>query len=89
MYICEDYFMTLDELKVEAKKQGYRLTKIPGKIVMLPCPVCGAKRTEQWYGHLGTFRKCEKCEFKGMDARTDREAKKKWNEAVIEYEERN
>lgn len=81
--------MTLDELKVEAKKQGYRLTKIPERIVMLPCPVCGSKRLHQWFGPLGTFRKCFNCYFRGDSARTDNEAKKKWNEAVIEYEERN
>lgn len=88
MYIYEDYFMTLEELKVEAKKQGCRLVKIPKKIVMLPCPVCGAKRTEQWFNAFGTFRKCCDCDFRGDSARTDRKAKNKWNEAVTEYEGR-
>ena len=77
--------MTLNELKVEAKKQGYRLTKIPERIIMLPCPICGSKRTAQWFGPFGTFRKCYDCDFRGDSAKTYNEAKKKWNEAIIEY----
>lgn len=81
--------MTLDELKIEAKAQGYRLVKIPESVRQFPCPVCGAKRTNQWYGPLGAFRKCENCDFRGYSAKTDREVKKKWNEAVMNYKERN
>ena len=81
--------MTFEELKAEAKKQGYNLVKIPERITLLPCPICGSKRTEQWFDHFGTFRKCQSCNFRGDNANTDRKAKKKWNEAVIEYEERN
>lgn len=79
--------MTLDELKIEAKAQGYRLVKIPESIRLFPCPVCGAKRTEQWYDCFGTFRKCKICAFRGESAKNDREAKKKWNDAVAKYKE--
>lgn len=35
--------MTLEELKTEAKRQGYNLIPIPKpKPKMMPCPVCGA-----------------------------------------------
>ena len=80
--------MTLEELKVEAKKQGYRLVKIPERIVLLPCPVCGLKKTSQWYGYLGRFYRCNNCDFAGSSAKTIREARKKWNDAVMEYMER-
>lgn len=81
--------MTLDELKIEAKARGYRLVRIPENIKLPPCPVCGAKRTEQWYDSIGTFRKCKICDFRGERAKTDREAKKKWNDAVAKYKEEN
>ena len=43
--------MTFDELKLEAKKLGYRLEKIQEPITLLPCPICGKKRTSEWYQH--------------------------------------
>ena len=47
--------MTLDDLKAEAKKLGYHLVKDRPKIVMLPCPVCGKKRTEEWYDGINNI----------------------------------
>lgn len=36
--------MTLEELKAEAKKQGYNLVKAyERKVPLLPCPICGGK----------------------------------------------
>ena len=81
--------MTLDELKVEAKKQGYRLVKIPERITLLSCPVCGSKKTSQWYGYFGRFYRCDNCNFAGSSAKTIREARKKWNDAVAKYKEEN
>ena len=34
--------MTLEELKAEADKHGYRLVK---KLILLPCPICGKEPT--------------------------------------------
>lgn len=41
--------MTFDELKLEAKKLGYRLEKIRESITLSPCPICGKKRTSEWH----------------------------------------
>ena len=41
--------MTLEELRVEAEKLGYKLVKIPEKVKLSPCPVCGSKHTSVWY----------------------------------------
>ena len=39
--------MTLEELRAEAKRQGYNLVPIPkSKPKMLPCPVCGKARRD-------------------------------------------
>lgn len=75
--------MILNELKDEAKKRGYYLVKIPERVRLLPCPVCGTKRTEVWTCNHGNFRVCGKCSFRGDYAKTERESVKKWNEAVM------
>lgn len=80
--------MTLEELKTEADKLGYRLVKKPERITMLPCPVCGSKNTSEWYAmEFGRyiFRKCNGCHFRGDYEKTPTKAKKKWNEAVEEF----
>lgn len=35
--------MTLKELEQEAKNYRYRLVKLPEKVSLLPCPVCGKR----------------------------------------------
>lgn len=50
--------MTIEELRVEAGKLGYNLTKKPEAIKMLPCPVCGSKTTSEWFGSGGYIRRC-------------------------------
>ena len=52
--------MTVEELKAEAEKQGYKLVKVASPIRILPCPVCGCKKTEEWYRNLMVYRKCAK-----------------------------
>jgi hypothetical protein len=75
--------MTLEDLKIEAKKHGYRLEKIPERIVLLPCPICGKKRTSTWYSPYGRIVQCSSCDgFRGGYGRNEREAKLRWNEAV-------
>lgn len=81
--------MTFDELKLEAEKQGYRLVKITPSVKLLPCPVCGVKRTGEWISMRdggGYFRACRNRDFKADRGKTKTEAKQKWNEAVLEYQ---
>lgn len=84
--------MTLDELQAEAEKQGYRLVKITPTVKLLPCPVCGTKRTSEWIStrdKRGYQRTCDKCDFEAEWGKTKLEAKQKWNEAVLKYKEEN
>lgn len=80
--------MILEELKVEADKLGYNLVKKPEKVTLLPCPICGKKRTHEWYAvDVGSrFRRCSECDFTGGYGKTRGEARRKWNKAVLEYE---
>lgn len=78
--------MTLEELKAEAKKHGYKLTKEYPYISLAPC-VCGHKVNGSYliYGTKdGTsyFHKCYRCGFASEPAKTKYEAKLKWNECV-------
>ena len=85
--------MTFEELRVEAAKFGYKLVKIPEKVTLLPCPVCGSKNTSVWYTAYdssrrgsGLLRKCNICDFEGkIVAKGELSTKKAWNEAVEEY----
>lgn len=80
--------MTLDELKVEAKKLGYHLVKDKPKITLLPCPICGRKTTREWYNYLTNeyFRRCAYCnDFDGERRKTSNEARLGWNTAVENY----
>lgn len=78
--------MTLDELKVEADKLGYRLTKKQTYIKLLLC-TCGCKKAKEWYG-VGFnvsdryFYACPRCEKKSPSAKTRREARIAWNEMI-------
>lgn len=86
--------MTFDELKLEAKKLGYRLEKIQEPITLLPCPICGKKRTSEWQmtplqSHIQQggllFRQCNNCGFAGKYAKNSKEAKIEWNKTVEMY----
>ena len=65
------------------KANGYSVTKKPESVKLLPC-VCGRKRLSLWYkmGSGNEFYKCPICDFTGESAKTTREAKILWNEAV-------
>lgn len=75
--------MTLEELRTEAKKHGYKLTKEYKYISLLPC-VCGHKTQRiGWTSSKTPYRyKCYKCGFASEPAKTKYEAKLKWNECV-------
>ena len=74
--------MTLEELKAEAKAQGYRLIKIQPYIRIMPCK-CGTKRINHWYySNKGEFYKCPNCGLEAPLGKNDREARKLWNQMV-------
>lgn len=77
--------MTFEELKAEAKAQGYSLIKIVPKVKLEPC-LCGCNRREhriKWTGveELEILR-CTKC---GREAwgRSEKEAKANWNRMIV------
>lgn len=82
--------MTLEELKIEAKKHGYHLVKDNVTVKLLSCPVCGSKRTIERISMKseGYRRECSKCGFNagGSWRKTKKEARESWNEAVLDYE---
>jgi hypothetical protein len=76
--------MTLEELKAEAKKHGYKLTKEYIPIRFAQC-ICGQKGYAVKHIKLNPhqyYYKCNRCGFSADGARTQREAKLKWNEYV-------
>lgn len=85
--------MTVEELQAEAKKLGYRLTKIPQKPVrLLPCPICGKKNTSVWYATFdgrirSETRRCNTrgCTFEGFFGLSDESIREGWNNAVELY----
>ena len=72
--------MTLEELKAEAKKQGYRLTKIKKYQSLKRCN-CG-NRPVLWNSDCpkGFFYWCENCDTKSPIATGASQAKKLWNQ---------
>lgn len=78
--------MTFNEFRAEAAKLGYKLVKTQKYVKIEPCPVCGKKRTEEWFVYGGRrLRKCYHCEFEGGYGKTDREARLAWNNSVKAY----
>ena len=77
--------MKLEELKEEAKKHGYVLTKKREYIRFKPC-VCGHNRRHRWsvcwMGISGYRYRCEKCGFDGGVGSSERAARIAWNKAV-------
>lgn len=76
--------MTLEELKTETNKLGYNLIKKKSYIPIKPCPLCGKKSTNVWYGQrgVGTQRRCSFCGFKGDWTNEKISVNKAWNNAV-------
>lgn len=79
--------MTLEELKTEASKLGYSLIKKKPYIPIKPCPVCGKKCTNLWYGTggKGTMRQCSFCDFAGDWTNEKIPTTEAWNNAVERY----
>ena len=74
--------MTFEELKQEAKKQGFNLVKQPVYIPLAKCS-CGASRSVRClYSIYGDRYKCIKCGLEGNPGKTNRQARENWNKAV-------
>lgn len=75
--------MTLDELKAEAKRQGYKLIKDNPMPKLSPC-ICGAKRRAEWTSASlrGYCYECMKCGKMSSWGDTRREARENWNRMV-------
>ena len=74
--------MKLEELRVEAEKHGYVLTKKREYIRLKPC-ICGCNKRIKWsVGGYGYRYQCNQCGFKGDIGSTERAARIAWNEAV-------
>lgn len=76
--------MTLEELKAEATKHGYTLTKKITYEKVKTC-TCGSKRitSDLVYPRSKRYR-CTKCGRKGEPAKTKYQAIANWNNAVDE-----
>ena len=74
--------MTFDELKAEAKRQGYSLIKKRPYIKRLPCK-CGCNEISLFYGSYKTFYRCDDCGFE-VSAKNEYLLKEAWNKAVSE-----
>lgn len=73
--------MTLEELKAEAKRQGYKLIKEKPYIALEKCPKCGKKPRLRVY--VGTDQYQCDCTNRSMGwYRNESKAKEAWNERV-------
>lgn len=77
--------MTIEELKAEADKLGYRLIKKQEYIHLLPC-VCGHNSRTRWWRMDGSFYECNQCGRRAPIGSTEAEAKTNWNKMVEEAE---
>ena len=77
--------MTLEELKIEAKNQGYKLIKDTQYEKFLPCRRCGLNRRERHCGFVNgdsyVRYVCIKCGYY-VEGKTENEAKHNWNEKM-------
>ena len=73
--------MTLEEIKAEAQKHGYKLVKESPNPTLDAC-ICGSKRHIRMLGLRTKYYVCVKCGFKADEAKYLYQAKLKWNECV-------
>lgn len=76
-----------EEFKVEAKRRGYNLIKIPEKVKLLSC-VCSKKNPQCWCS-VDTDNKyelyvCSNCDLEAPKAKTNRKARLNWNKMIEE-----
>lgn len=73
--------MTFEELKEEAKKQGYGLHKLQPYVGLVKCPTCG-KKPEPWVSIVGRRRYECRCGKSTGYYKGDKKARAAWNELV-------
>lgn len=74
--------MTFEELKEEAKRQGYKLIKDQPYVPLKRCPICGKKPSE-WVNAANGFHSfmCD-CERTMNWKKSERMARIAWNESL-------
>lgn len=85
-YCGSTSIVSIKNLDTRLKKHGYHITKYTEPPKIMPCPKCGCAKTEQWYTYNGIRRRCHNCDFKGYIGKNETDSKRKWNEAVLNYE---
>ena len=84
--------MTVDELKIEAKKLGYNIVKIPERPEkLLPC-ICGSRHRSHWESRHddGLWYKSLRCKCgRRADGLTKIEVNKNWNNMIRKERENN
>lgn len=82
--------MTFEELKAEARAQGFKLIPVKEKEKLLPC-TCGSKRREHWSRLTGDRLEitlcCSRC-GKRASGTTEAEARHNWNDMISSHTER-
>lgn len=82
---CERFVMTLEELKIEADKLGYKLIKNNPMPKPKPC-VCGCRKIEEWSSKDGTLLKCHNCGLVSALGKNRREVINNWNNLICHIE---
>lgn len=79
-----DIQLTLDELKEQAERLGYKLVKANPYIRFEPC-VCGNNRRVTWYNWSKCIvtLECNKCGYK-VSGKNETDAKIMWNTIMRE-----
>ena len=78
--------MTLDDLKIEADKLGYKLVKKSTREPLIPC-TCGANSRALWFeGSKKLFYKCHGCGRK-VYGKNKTDLRRQWNAAIKEVED--
>lgn len=83
--------MTLEELRIEAKKQGYKLIKDNKYEALIPC-ICGCNRRIRWYNTEGQVSmECSRpmCDIRTPWADSEAEVRRKWNKMIKEMMREN
>jgi hypothetical protein len=71
-----------EEFKAEAKRRGYRLTKITPYVSLLPC-VCGNDTINCWVRNdHNLYYSCPSCGLASEDGKSIRGAKINWNKLI-------
>lgn len=78
--------MTIEELRVEAEKLGYKLKKIEKYDRFKPC-VCGHNRRSTIYAGGGIYYECKICGLQSPPGKSEKEAKLRWNDLITKYAE--